>query len=654
MSCISWMTASQGPAYLPANSAHPVRPCRSFLSSSGVSSPVTVTTFNLVVNTDSPDSPTQLIEDCSSMTASQGYIEVTLIWVVYAIVLVLLLGVASLFVYLYQTHRDRSIYVTIVCIFTITCLLATVLLLPVDVALVSSTTSSKDGVRKPWATQEKVDNITHTLKIVYYLLYSLDAVLCLLVVPFTYFWYEEYDEVASAEGEQTFGTRFWQAFKYTAIFILICIALFLVGFFLPVSKSREGAHFDLDFFKNLLAENHGERALTFALGLLITVGIFLYCIYTASGLALLPLTLIKSAPSVSAPALNESVDSQLQSNQERQRQLEGRAQGQPSGLSSKDQRELDALHREERTLRRRQRLAQEASGEGQNFLYKAWLKLGAILRPIKLILGLLLVVVVLVIFASMIITGVDKIKNSTCGRQCGYVLASSNIFQPINYVLVKTAKVFPIDYVIFLLITMLFFSASVIGIATIGIRLLWVTIFRIRKAHTSPQALLMATVMLTLMTLAINYAVAMMVAPQYATFGPQTYCDLPPRIPSEQSDCSRHRDKIVPCTETADSLQARNVCTASIASTFLNRITVNYAFFGLVDFWAQFAFLGVFMVAFILLLFRVPTSKDGDEDEDLIEEEEEGLLASTSRRFGATWQDITGRVSHGTASNHRG
>ena len=31
-------------------------------------------------------------------------------------------------------------------------------------------------------------------------------------------------------------------------------------------------------------------------------------------------------------------------------------------------------------------------------------------------------------------------------------------------------------------------------------------------------------------------------------------------------------------------------------------------------------------------------------DEDLEEEEEEGLLASTGRRFNATWQDITGRA----------
>lgn len=585
--------------------------------------------------------------------ASQGYIQVTLIWVVYAIAVVLLLGIASLFVYLYQTHRDRSKLVTAICIFTITSLLATVLLLPVDVALVSSTTSSKLGQRKDWATQTKVDNIVKTLRIVYYLLYSLDAVLCLLIVPFTYFWYEEYDEVAAEEGQQTFGKRFWAAFKYTLIFVVICVALFLVGFFVPVAKNRKGAHFDLDFFKNLLSENHGERALTFALGLLITIGIILYCFYTASGLALLPVTLIKSAPSISAPALTASTDAQLESNRERQRQLEGRAQGNPDGLSSKDQRELDALVREERTLRRRQRLANEASGEGQNFFWKVWIKLEAILRPIKFILGILMVLVVLLIFASMLITGIDKAKNSVCKRHCGYLLGNINIFQPINWLLVKTAKVFPIDYVIFLLITMLFFSASVIGIATIGIRLLWITIFRIRKAHTSPQALLLATVLLTLMTLAINYAIAMMVAPQYSTFGPQTYCDLPPKHPGEQPSCSEHKNKIVPCSELAKNEAAKLVCTPSVASTFLNRIVVNFPFFGVVDFWAQFAFLGIFLIAFVLLLFKTPKLSEGDTDSDIIEEEEEGLIASTGRRLGANWEDITGRLaqSHNESSN---
>ena len=182
-------------------------------------------------------------------------IQITLIWVVYAVVVVLLVGIASIFVYTYQTPRERSISVSTVSIFTLTSLLATVLLLPVDVALVSSTTSSKLGRRKDWATQDSVDNILLTLKIVYYTLYSLDAVLCLIVIPFTYFWYEEYDEVATEEGTQTIGQRFWGALKYTIAFILLVIILFLVGFFVPVAKNRDGAHFDLDYFKNLLTEN---------------------------------------------------------------------------------------------------------------------------------------------------------------------------------------------------------------------------------------------------------------------------------------------------------------------------------------------------------------------------------------------------------------
>ena len=189
-------------------------------------------------------------------------IQSALIWVVYAVVLVILLAIASIFVFVYQTPRDRSISVTIVCIFTLLSLLATTFLLPVDVALVSSTTSSKTGRRKDWATQDAVDDILLTLKIVYYTLYSLDALLCLVVVPFTYFWYEEYDEVATEEGEQTAKTRFWGALKYTLAFILFVVILFLVGFFVPHAKDRKGAHYDLDYFKHLLAENRKSSSLS--------------------------------------------------------------------------------------------------------------------------------------------------------------------------------------------------------------------------------------------------------------------------------------------------------------------------------------------------------------------------------------------------------
>lgn len=190
-------------------------------------------------------------------------IQSALIWVVYAVVLVLVVAIASVFVYIYQTPRERSTSVTIVCIVTLTSLLATVLLLPVDVALVSSTTSSKLGRRKDWATGDNVDSIRNTLKIVYYTLYSLDAVLCLIVAPFTYFWYEEYDEVATEEGNQTLGSRFLSALKYTLAFIALVVILFLVGFFVPVAKDRKGGHYDLEFFKNILEENRTSCASKF-------------------------------------------------------------------------------------------------------------------------------------------------------------------------------------------------------------------------------------------------------------------------------------------------------------------------------------------------------------------------------------------------------
>ena len=323
-----------------------------------------------------------------------------------------------------------------------------------------------------------------------------------------------------------------------------------------------------------------------------TIGTLIYILYTSSGLALLPITLIKSAPSMSALSFSATVSSQLERNQERQRQLEGRNEGREDGLPAKDRRELDALIREERTLKRRERLAAEASGEGQGWLMRTWIKIEAVFRPLKLIGGLLLVLVAIFVWVSMLLTGIDKAKNSICKSHCGYVLGHINVFNPLNWIFVKAAKVFPIDYVIFLLLVLLFFFSSVVGIATIGIRFLWLQIFKIRKGHTSPQALLMATVMLTLIALAINYAMAMMVAPQYAHYGPQTYCNHPPRHPGEQPDCSNHKQHIIPCSEDTNSAQARNVCTPSVASTFLDRVTVNFSFFGIVDFWAQFFFLG--------------------------------------------------------------
>jgi LMBR1 domain-containing protein 1 len=223
---------------------------------------------------------------------------------------------------------------------------------------------------------------------------------------------------------------------------------------------------------------------------------------------------------------------------------------------------------------------------------KVWYKVGAFLRPFKLLGGILLLFVAFITWVSMLLTSIDKAKNSICKHRCGYILARVNIFNPINWALVQSAKVFPIDYAIFTVLVLLFFCSSVVGIAVVGIRFLWIRIFQIRNGHTSPQALLLATAMLMLIILALNYSISMVVAPQYATFGPQTFCDRAPGLFLGKPDCSDSKELIKPCSELAKNPAAQQVCTPSVVSTFLNRVTLNYPFFGVVFFWAQFLFLG--------------------------------------------------------------
>ncbi|KAL3455559.1 hypothetical protein BJX64DRAFT_272244 [Aspergillus heterothallicus] len=570
-------------------------------------------------------------------------LQMSLIWAAYAVVIAVLFVVAAVFIYVYQTPRDRSPSVTLTCIIAIGFLLATTLLLPVDVALLSATVSTTLGQRKEWATPEVVDKIIFSLTLVYYILYSVDILLCLLVIPFVYFWYEEYDEVAAEEGDQNFGQRLCGASKYTLSFVAILVILFLVGFFVPVSRLGNGN--DLDFFKRLLTENRGERALTFAIGLLTTIGMCVLVVHTSTGLAVLPVRLIKGASSVTIQSLKADLALQLESNRERQRQLEGRCGGNNAHLSSKDRRELDALMREERTLIRRQRLAEQAKGEAQNFLMRAWHTLQAFFRPFKLFGGVLLLLAILLTWVSMLLTAIDKAKNSTCKHQCGYILGRIHIFNPINQILVLSARVFPVDYVFFALLVLIFFIGSVVGIATVGIRFLWINIFQVRRGHTPPQALLLMTAMLMLSILALNYTIAMVAAPQYATFGPQTFCNRSPDSSGRLPGCGETTHLVKPCSEAIGNEAAQGVCTPSVASTLLNRLTIHFPFFGVIFFWAQFGFLGIYLIALVISVLRSSKVDEGQLDEDAENAEEEALLASNRRRANSQWQDAVDRAS---------
>lgn len=73
------------------------------------------------------------------------------------------------------------------------------------------------------------------------------------------------------------------------------------------------------------------------------------------------------------------------------------------------------------------------------------------------------------------------------------------------------------------LIILYMFWSTTKGIISIGIRFLWVNLYRFRKAATQPQGLLAATMLLMLSLAGLSYSLTMSVAPEYSMFGSQQY-----------------------------------------------------------------------------------------------------------------------------------
>lgn len=134
-----------------------------------------------------------------------------------------------------------------------------------DIFLVSSTIDQTKGLKKDWATPDTIETMTMTMSIVYYgeyiyikkqknkglhaplVCYGLITLFSFFLIPFAYFFYEEYDE------EESIKDRIWSALKYTSFFVVISILLFAFGLFLkPTTKAPK---IDLDWFKKLLTDS---------------------------------------------------------------------------------------------------------------------------------------------------------------------------------------------------------------------------------------------------------------------------------------------------------------------------------------------------------------------------------------------------------------
>ncbi len=71
-----------------------------------------------------------------------------------------------------------------------------------------------------------------------------------MVIPFSYFFYEEYGE------DITFGRRLWAGFKYTAFFMVIIVAIFIIGLFVKGDNPDlpSGSDKDAEYYKKWITD----------------------------------------------------------------------------------------------------------------------------------------------------------------------------------------------------------------------------------------------------------------------------------------------------------------------------------------------------------------------------------------------------------------
>ena len=108
------------------------------------------------------------------------------------------------------------------------------------------------------------------------------------------------------------------------------------------------------------------------------------------------------------------------------------------------------------------------------------------------------------------------------GPKSGYILQNGTLPNPVDIILVYAQSVFPLDYIMYCTMILFFLFCSITGIQTIGIRFLWLSVYKIRAQKTKPQAIVLMCLNLIFLLLAIN-VIMFSVVPDYTTYGDQYF-----------------------------------------------------------------------------------------------------------------------------------
>ncbi|XP_041108014.1 lysosomal cobalamin transport escort protein LMBD1 [Polyodon spathula] len=516
-------------------------------------------------------------------------------WSIFGLVLLAILAFCWIYIRKYQSRQESEVISTITAICALAIALITSALLPVDIFLVSYMKES-NGTYKEWAasnlTREQVED---TVLYGYYTLYSIILFCIFLWIPFVYFYYEEKDDDNINRCSQVKN-----ALKYTLGFMIVCTALLLIGAFVPLEAptNQNSTQWEkVQYLFEELGSSHCLAALSFSISSMTLIGMLAAITYTAYGMSVLPLNLIKGTRSVVYERLEnmediEEVEQQIDNIKSKC------SDGRP--LSTRDRRSLQQLEEKLQMLRRRHRHLETAE---KNYCTKFC----SALQPLKIAIGVFLILVAVLFVIALFISNLDKAMHSA-GINTGFIIFGTNFTNPLNELLLALQPVFPLDYIMITVITMYFVFTSVAGIRNMGIWFFWIRLYKIRPGRTRPQALLFLCMILLLIVLHTSYMMYSL-APQYVMYGSQKYLKES-KVPSIEAMQGNSTARVI---KNCDADAPEDQCTITRTYLFLHK----FWFFSSIYYFGNWAFIAFFLIGLVVSCCKGKKSViEGEVEED--------------------------------------
>ncbi|XP_061600640.1 lysosomal cobalamin transport escort protein LMBD1 [Cololabis saira] len=496
-------------------------------------------------------------------------------WSIFTIILLAILVFCWIYIRKFQSRQESEVISTITAICALAIALITSALLPVDIFLVSFM-KYPNGTYKDWAANNETrEQIEDTVLYGYYTLYSIILFCVFLWIPFVYFYYEEKDDNSSTCSQVK------NALKYTVGFAIVCVVLLLIGAFVPLEAppALNSTQWEkVQYLFEELGSSHGLPALSFSISSLTLIGMLAVITYTAYGMSVLPLNLIKGTRSVMYERLENTED--IDDVEHQIEKLKSKCvDGRP--LSSRDRRNLQELEGKLQVLQRRGRHLEIAERN-------CCTKVGSALRPFKILLGIFFILVALLFTIALLISNLDKALHSA-GISSGFIIFGTNLTNPLNELLLALQPVFPLDYILITIITMYFVLTSMAGIRNMGIWFFWIRLYKIRPKKTRPQALLFLCMILLLIVLHTSYMIYSL-APQYVMYGSQKYLVQTP-APGNTT---------IGTTKICDADAPEDQCTVTRTYLFLHK----FWFFSTIYYFGNWAFIGAFLIGLVVSCCR--------------------------------------------------